>query len=537
MPMADTGVQPNQVAAAPRNGGGGGSRSRTPPRERSRGRSRVRRERQVVIHLAAATERAPLVPSAGTTFPMLKSTNYIEWSLVMKVHLESWGLWDAIEGNPLHVRDDKTALGVLFRAIPPEMLGVLVVKATEKEAWDTIKVMCMGVHRVREATVQRLRTEFEQIAFRDGETLDAFGMRITSLVNQLRTLGDNVEEIAVAIKTMLDLRTISVEELIGRLRTAEERCGAAAPSQAGGELLLTEQQCEAHHQGRETGQGSGGGNGNGGQNNHRGKNQKKRNGSRPLQDGGNNVGGSGGRRSGGGRDMSKVKCYNCNKTGTSLATALSHGANARSSNIVSIGQLDEIAYETTIHHGVLQLHEPGGRLLARVQRNAGRLYILQLTPARLVCLAVHGGEDSWRWHARYGHVNFRALRQLARDGMVHGLPLIDEADRVCEACLAGKHRRAPFPDRALNRATTPLELVHADLCGPISPPTPGGKRYFLLLVDDHSRHMWLVLLPPSLSPLQSPCTRGRRRLEDEEGHKTQEIPGRRTNAAVGARTP
>jgi histone deacetylase 1/2 len=36
--------------------------------------------------------------------------------------------------------------------------------------------------------------------------------------------------------------------------------------------------------------------------------------------------------------------------------------------------------------------------------------------------------------------------------------------------------------------------VHADLCGVITPPTPGGRRYFLLLVDDYSRYMWLVLL-------------------------------------------
>lgn len=78
--------------------------------------------------------------------------------------------------------------------------------------------------------------------------------------------------------------------------------------------------------------------------------------------------------------------------------------------------------------------------------------------------------------------------------MVHGLPLLDEVDRVCEACLAGKHRRAPFPRQALNRARELLELVHADLCGPISPATPGGKRYFLLLVDDKSRFMWLRLL-------------------------------------------
>ena len=84
------------------------------------------------------------MPGAGTTFPTLTSTNYIEWSLVMKVHLESWGLWDAIEGNAQHVRDDKSALGVLLRAVPPEMLGVLVVKETAKAAWDTIKVMRMG---------------------------------------------------------------------------------------------------------------------------------------------------------------------------------------------------------------------------------------------------------------------------------------------------------------------------------------------------------------------------------------------------------
>jgi hypothetical protein len=44
------------------------------------------------------------------------------------------------------------------------------------------------------------------------------------------------------------------------------------------------------------------------------------------------------------------------------------------------------------------------------------------------------------------------------------------------------------------RATTPLELVHGDLCGPISPATSAGNRYFLLLVDDYSRFMWIKLL-------------------------------------------
>jgi transposase InsO family protein len=40
-----------------------------------------------------------------------------------------------------------------------------------------------------------------------------------------------------------------------------------------------------------------------------------------------------------------------------------------------------------------------------------------------------------------------------------------------------------------------MELVHGDLCGPISPATPRGNRYFLLLVDDLSRYMWVAAIP------------------------------------------
>jgi hypothetical protein len=36
--------------------------------------------------------------------------------------------------------------------------------------------------------------------------------------------------------------------------------------------------------------------------------------------------------------------------------------------------------------------------------------------------------------------------------------------------------------------------VHEDLCGPVTPVTPVGRRYFLLLVDNLSRYMWVVVL-------------------------------------------
>jgi transposase InsO family protein len=67
-------------------------------------------------------------------------------------------------------------------------------------------------------------------------------------------------------------------------------------------------------------------------------------------------------------------------------------------------------------------------------------------------------------------------------------------DQICGGCLAGKHRRSLFPHRAEYRAEEVLELVHGDLCGPITPPAPSGSRYFLLLIDNNNRYMWLRTL-------------------------------------------
>jgi transposase InsO family protein len=51
-----------------------------------------------------------------------------------------------------------------------------------------------------------------------------------------------------------------------------------------------------------------------------------------------------------------------------------------------------------------------------------------------------------------------------------------------------------FPKVAKYPAQEQLELVHGDLCGPVSPPTLVENAYFLLLVDDMSRYMCLTLL-------------------------------------------
>jgi hypothetical protein len=164
-------------------------------------------------------------------------------------------------------------------------------------------------------------------------------------------------------------------------------------------------------------------------------------------------------------------------------------------SIISVGQLDEEGYEVLIKCGVMTLRHEDQRLLAKISRSLGKLYRLKLLIVQLVCLYARAGEDAWRWHARFGHINFKSLWEMAAASHVQGMPALEQIDQLCEACLAGKLRCASFPQSVTHRATRSMELLHGDIYGPINPTTPSGNRYFLLLVDDYSRYMWIALLP------------------------------------------
>jgi hypothetical protein len=44
------------------------------------------------------------------------------------------------------------------------------------------------------------------------------------------------------------------------------------------------------------------------------------------------------------------------------------------------------------------------------------------------------------------------------------------------------------------RASQPLQLLHADICGPISPISNSHQWYLLTFIDDFSRKLWVFFL-------------------------------------------
>ena len=64
---------------------------------------------------------------------------------------------------------------------------------------------------------------------------------------------------------------------------------------------------------------------------------------------------------------------------------------------------------------------------------------------------------------------------------------------ACEVCFRAKHPREKF-NLSANKASRTFEKVHYDLWGPYRHPSSCDARYFLTIVDDFFRAIWLYLI-------------------------------------------
>ncbi|KAI5738346.1 hypothetical protein M8J77_005748 [Diaphorina citri] len=95
------------------------------------------------------------------------------------------------------------------------------------------------------------------------------------------------------------------------------------------------------------------------------------------------------------------------------------------------------------------------------------------------------------WHSRLGHIGVTNLKRLVNEDLVSGIKIknISENLDFCEACVEGKMTRNSFGIR--KSASKILEIIHTDLCGPISPTSNEGHKYFLTFIDGYS-HFTMV---------------------------------------------
>ncbi|KAL2903744.1 Retrovirus-related Pol polyprotein from transposon TNT 1-94, partial [Bienertia sinuspersici] len=129
-----------------------------------------------------------------------------------------------------------------------------------------------------------------------------------------------------------------------------------------------------------------------------------------------------------------------------------------------------------------------GMLIGAGEQRDGLYYFRDL-PA--VCVVTVAGLSEFElWHRRMGHPSDKILKLVpAINSSSHKKCL----NKACVVCPQAKQTRDPFPVSDFH-ATRAFELIHCDLWGPYSTPSSCNAVYFLTIVDDYSRGVWVYLL-------------------------------------------
>ena len=119
----------------------------------------------------------------------------------------------------------------------------------------------------------------------------------------------------------------------------------------------------------------------------------------------------------------------------------------------------------------------------------GKLYQLDCEPvsAEHASVALKQHSDLNLWHQRLGHLNVQHFKEAIQKKSVNGVKIQKTAKlSFCEGCVEGKMHRQPFKPVGEIRSIRKLQLVHSDVCGPMSTESIGGRKYFVTFIDDYS---------------------------------------------------
>lgn len=161
-------------------------------------------------------------------------------------------------------------------------------------------------------------------------------------------------------------------------------------------------------------------------------------------------------------------------------------------NLISTGTMDKLGYGHEGRDGKVRYFKHNKTALRGNLMNG--LYVLDgETVVPEICNAeLNKSNKTTLWHSRLGHMSINNMNILAGKGLISSSEVKEL--KFCEHCIMGKSKKLSFN---LGRHDTKdiLGYLHADLWGsPNTTPSLSGKQYFLSIIDDKTRKVWLMFL-------------------------------------------
>jgi hypothetical protein len=76
---------------------------------------------------------------------------------------------------------------------------------TAKDMWDKLISNYEGNEKVKDAKLQIYKVQFEHLQMKEDETIGKYFMRVEELVNEMKSLGEKIEEASLVQKFLRSL--------------------------------------------------------------------------------------------------------------------------------------------------------------------------------------------------------------------------------------------------------------------------------------------------------------------------------------------
>ena len=116
-------------------------------------------------------------------------------------------------------------------------------------------------------------------------------------------------------------------------------------------------------------------------------------------------------------------------------------------------------------------HTPNENSLLDLNRSDTHIHNIEAKRCK-----INNDSATYLWHCRLGHIGVKRMKKLDANGLLESLDY--ESFDTCKPCLMGKMTKTPFSG-TMERASDLLEIIHTDVCDPMSAVARGKHRCFL----------------------------------------------------------
>ena len=158
-------------------------------------------------------------------------------------------------------------------------------------------------------------------------------------------------------------------------------------------------------------------------------------------------------------------------------------------NLISVSAATDNGFSVSFSRDTCRILNNRGKSVCHGVKQGKLWKLLQCKVTHSAALAREGPTMADLWHQLLGHINRQTLTEALKCRAVTGIVGLDPDDTIsfCEGCSLGKMTAKQFEPVGEMRATRRLQTVHSDVCGPITPQSNGGSKYFATFTDEFSR--------------------------------------------------